>query len=124
MYPRVRPEQVYPRPVEEYADQLGGHQAEAFRLLWNFLGARDPMANVDGAHWHLNRAFTADGSDAVRLAPPDLLTELSETTRLFVLNEKPSAVDVNYLELFVIIAGWQQELVQESITAFEDFVYA
>lgn len=124
MYPRVRPDQIFPRPVEEYADQLGAHQAEAFRLLWNFHDLADPISGLDRAHWHLNRALHAVGNEDVKRAPRELTKELGEKSQQFVLSGKANAVDTVYIELFVIIADWQHELVDDNMESFKNDIYA
>lgn len=57
MLPKLRPEQVFPRPRAEYKAHLGMHQAAAFTALWNLRD--DPKANAESAALHIHAALDA-----------------------------------------------------------------
>lgn len=123
MLPTKRAGQIFPRRCEEYTAHLGEHQAGAFTALWTVHGSNDPVGNGDTAAWHVSAATrTVDG---IRIAPPEVLAELHECSNRVAESypREATALDVEYASLFVKIAGWQHELVMESVDSFVDSLY-
>lgn len=120
MLPKLRPGQVFPRPCAEYTAHLGEHQAAAFTALWNLHD--DPKANVDGAARHIHAALGAPARDgSVRVAPMELRVELHagiEKVESMYAARTASAMDIEYMNLFAIIAEWSHEFVGGNIDAF------
>lgn len=120
MLPNLRPGQVFPRPCAEYTSHLGEHQAAAFSALWNLHD--DPKNNVAAAARHIYDALGAPARDgSVKVAPMELRVELHagiEKVDSMYEARTASAMDIEYMNLFAIVAGWDHEIVRGNIDAF------
>jgi len=126
MLPTLRPEQVFARSCGEYTAHLGDRQAAAFTALWRLHD--DPEGNAEAAARHLHAALGAYGVDGpVTIAPALLLIELHagvQEVEAMYATRAASAMDVEYIALFSIIAGWSHEMVGANIDAFVLDVHA
>lgn len=120
MLPNLRPGQVFPRTCEEYVAHLGANQAAAFAALWNL--HQDPKNNVATAARHIHAALDAPAGDgSVKVAPLDLRIELHagvEKAESMYTTRAASAMDIEYISMFSIIAAWSHEFVGENVDAF------
>lgn len=117
MLPKLRPAQLFPRPCAEYTAHLGEHQAAAFTALWNLHD--DPKANAAAAARHIHAALDAPARDgSVKIVPTELRVELHAGVEQVEADSTLKAMDVEYISLFSIIAGWSHEFVGDNIDAF------
>lgn len=122
MLPSTRADQIFPGTCADYTAHLGEHQASAFTLLWNLHDSSDPISDVDGAAWHITRALKSN--DGIRIAPTSVTEVLHDRSEAVEdgYPERYAARDLEFAGIFVMIAEWQHELVEDAITDLVDTV--
>lgn len=101
---------IFPGSCEDYAQHLGPHQAEAFRLLWHLDRSADPIMDADGAAWEIAAQGRTGGP--ISTPPEPLLGALhlgAHLVHTLYEKQRATALDVEYIQLFPMIAAWQHE---------------
>ncbi len=125
MYPSIRPDEIFPRALDEYLQHLGPHQSDALKWLWELDFSQDGwQEDVDGALSRIRQAHSHN--DTIRNVPRDLSLELHAGLQT-VEQRYPKAarsVDVEYFATLVAIAEWQHEVVDGLANSFADWLFS
>lgn len=122
MLPKTRADQIFPGACGDYTAHLGEHQAAAFTILWNLHDSPDPISDMDDAGWHIVQGLRSN--DGIKIAPREVTGVLQGRSTVVEdgYPQQYNAIDVEYAGLFVMIAEWQHELLDDAIGSLIDTV--